>query len=151
MAHFEAARRVDHPAERMFDLVADCGSYPEFVPHCEQLTVTGRGEENGKPVLVAEMTVAYGAMRETFTTRDVMDRDALVIDVVYLDGPFRRFESHWRFEPIGADTSVVHFSADYELRSRILSAIVGPIITRSFDEIIAAFEQRADALYARAV
>jgi coenzyme Q-binding protein COQ10 len=151
MPKFAAERRVDHPAERMFDLVADCEAYPAFVPNCETLTITGRGEENGKPVVVADMTVAYGPMHETFTTRDVFDRDALTIDVTYLDGPFRHFDSRWRFEPVGADACIVHFDVDYELRSRLLAGLLGGVVERSFDAVVAAFQARADTLFARAV
>ena len=133
----------------MFDLVADCEAYPEFVPHCDGLVVTGHGEEGGKEILIAEMTVAYGPMRETFTTRDVLDRKGLIIDVAYLNGPFRHFDGQWRFEPAGKGQSVVHFTIDYALRSRLMAAIAGPVIEHSFRDFIAAFEARADKVYGR--
>ncbi len=149
MPKHASERRVSHAAQTMFDLVADCEAYPEFVPLCDRLVVTRRGEEDGKEVIVAEMTVAYGPVRETFTTRDVLDREALTIDVTYLDGPFRRFESQWRFEPLGNGQSVVHFTVDYELRSRLTAALAGPVIERSFHDFIEAFEARADKVYGR--
>jgi coenzyme Q-binding protein COQ10 len=149
MPQYASERRVPYAAGTMFDLVADCEAYPEFVPLCDSLVITGRGEEDGKEIIIAEMTVAYGPMRETFTTRDVLDRDALVIDVAYLDGPFRRFNSQWRFEPGGDDQSIVHFTVDYELRSRVMAAVAGPVIERSFHDFIEAFEARADKVHGR--
>ena len=89
-------------------------------------------------------------MRETFTTRDVLDRKALTIDVTYLNGPFRHFDGQWRFEPAGKGQSIVHFTIDYELRSRLMAALAGPVIERSFRDFVAAFEARADEVYGRA-
>src|SRR3989304_5828229 len=97
MPKFATERRVQHSAGEMFDLVADCEAYPRFVPLCENLVVRGRGQEDGKEILIADMTVAYGLVRDTFTTRDVLDRDGLTIEVTYLTGPFRHFESRWTF------------------------------------------------------
>ena len=41
-------------------------------------------------MLVADMTVAYKIIRETFTSRVTLDRPNLKILVEYLDGPFSR-------------------------------------------------------------
>jgi coenzyme Q-binding protein COQ10 len=151
MPKFTTERRVRHSAEEMFDLVADCEAYPEFVPLCEKLVLTGRGEEDGKEVLVADMTVAYGPMRETFTTRDVLDREALTIEVTYLSGPFRHFDSRWAFVPEGKSACVVRFTIDYEFRSRLLAGMMGAVFDRAFHKFIEAFETRADAVYGRGV
>ena len=62
----------------MFDLVADVKKYPEFVPLCSALTIKSRNEkEDGTMVLVADMTVAYKIIRETFTSRVTLDRTNL--------------------------------------------------------------------------
>ena len=60
----------------MFALVADIEAYPQFVPLCEQLTVRGRTREGEREILVADMTVGYKAIRETFTTRVTLDHAA---------------------------------------------------------------------------
>ena len=70
MPRFSNKRRVNHSAEEMFDLVADVERYPEFVPMCERLSVRGREAlPDGREVLVASMTVGYGSINETFTSR----------------------------------------------------------------------------------
>ena len=89
MPEFRTTRRVAHSAEEMFDLVADVERYPEFVPFCERLTVRGRRKEGEREVLVADMTVGYKLIRETFTSKVTLDRPALQIRADYLDGPFR--------------------------------------------------------------
>ncbi len=147
MPTFTTERPVRHSAEEMFDLVADCEAYPEFVPLCDNLVITGRDRQDGKGILIADMTVAYGPWRETFTTRDVLDRDALTIDVTYLTGPFRRFDSRWRFEPVDATQSIVHFAVEYEFRSRVLGGLMAAAFDRAFRKLASAFEARADAVY----
>lgn len=131
----------------MFALVADVERYPEFVPLCEKLTVRSRRERDGRTVLVADMTVGYRAIRETFTTQVFLNPDGNTIDVKYLDGPFRYLTNEWRFEPLQGSGSMVHFFIDYEFKSRILAALMGAMFDRAFRMFADAFEKRADALY----
>jgi coenzyme Q-binding protein COQ10 len=93
------------------------------------------------------MTVGYKAFRETFTTRVVADRAALVIAISYLNGPFRRLDGQWAFVPGGASDCTVTFAVDYEFRSRILATLMGAVFEQAFRRFAAAFEARADAVH----
>src|ERR1700716_431203 len=96
MPQFSTKRRVRHSATHMFDLVADVERYPEFVPLCRSLKVRQRiPEPEGVEVLVADMTVAYRFIHETFTSRVTLDRPDLQVQVEYLDEPFSRLETRW--------------------------------------------------------
>ncbi len=131
----------------MFALVADIETYPQFVPLCERLTVRGRHQEGAHAVLVADMTVGYKAIRETFTTRVVLDRAGYTILADYLDGPFRHLHSVWTFRPDGEHACMVGFAIDYEFKSRVLSALMGSVFDRAFRKFSGAFEERADRVY----
>ncbi|MET0599598.1 MAG: type II toxin-antitoxin system RatA family toxin [Mesorhizobium sp.] len=146
MPQFETVKHVRHPPEQMFALVADVERYPEFVPLCERLTVRSRKERDGRAVLVAEMTVGYKAIRETFTSQVHLKPDTDEIDVSYLDGPFRYLKNTWRFDPSGPGCDV-HFSIDYEFKSRFLGAMMGAMFDRAFRMFTHAFEKRADQVY----
>ena len=147
MPKFSTDRRVAHSVDDMFALVADIEAYPQFVPLCEKLAVRGTSSEGGREVLVADMTVGYKAIRETFTTRVVLDRAQSTILADYLDGPFRHLNSVWTFRPDGADACIVGFAIDYEFRSRLLSALMGSVFDRAFRKFSSAFEARADRVY----
>jgi coenzyme Q-binding protein COQ10 len=147
MPTFSTDRRVAHTATEMFDLIADVESYPRFLPLCEGLVIRGRREEQGKQVLVADMTVAWKIIRETFTSKVVLDRPNLTIHASYLDGPFRRLDNRWRFEPAGDRACLVHFWIDYEFRSAALAALMGAMFDRAFRKFTEAFEARADVVY----
>ena len=117
MPSFRTTRRVPHTARQMFDLVADVEKYPEFLPLCEDLRVRRRAQSGeGDEMLVAEMSVGYKAIRETFTTRVTLDRTQLRIVVEYLEGPFSYLENRWTFEAEGAGCNV-EFLIDYEFKS----------------------------------
>jgi coenzyme Q-binding protein COQ10 len=103
MPQFSTNRPVKHSAGEMFDLVADVERYPQFVPLCRALKVRNRiSEPEGVEVLIADMTVAYKLVRETFTSRVTLDRPNLHILVEYLEGPFKKMQNRWVFHPTGA-------------------------------------------------
>lgn len=132
----------------MFDLVADIERYPEFVPMCERLHVRKRsGEPNGVTVIVADMTVAYKVIRETFSSRVTLDPQNLTILVEYLDGPFSHLENRWRFRPESEQVSETDFFIAYEFRSKMLGMVMGALFDSAFRRFAEAFEKRADKLY----
>ncbi len=131
----------------MFALVADIETYPQFVPLCEMLTVHGRSQDGGREMLIADMTVGYKAIRETFTTRVTLDRAAGTILADYIDGPFRHLHNRWTFRADGDHACMVGFAIDYEFKSRVLSALMGGVFDRAFRKFTTAFEERADRIY----
>jgi coenzyme Q-binding protein COQ10 len=151
MPSFTTERRVGHTAEEMFALVSDVEKYPLFVPLCERLVIRGRKPDGEREVLIADMTVAYKFIRETFTTKVVLDRKAGTIRAEYLDGPFKHLDNVWTFKAVDGGHSTVHFAIDYEFRSRTLSALMGTVFDKAFRKFADAFEKRADAVYGVAV
>jgi coenzyme Q-binding protein COQ10 len=147
MPKFETTRHVAHSPERMFALVADIEKYPQFLPMCEALSVRSRKERDGVTVLVADMSVGYKAIRETFTSQVVLKPDENVIDVRYLDGPFRYLQNKWNFLPSSDGGCDVRFFIEYEFRNRILGAMVGAMFDRAFRMFSGAFEKRANEVY----
>ena len=149
MPMFNSTRRVKHSPEQMFALVADVEKYPQFLPLCEGLVVRRRTRrEGGGEVLVADMTVGYKAIRETFATQVLLNRAERAIDVKYIDGPFKYLDNRWRFEEAPGGGTVVNFFIDYEFKSRILGALMGSMFDRAFRMFAEAFEKRADKIYA---
>jgi coenzyme Q-binding protein COQ10 len=150
MPQFANKRRVRHSATEMFDLVADVERYPEFVPLCGGLKVRRRtSKPDGTEVIVADMTVSFKLVRESFTSRVTLDRANLKILVEYLQGPFRSLENRWTFEPKSGDVCDVGFFISYEFKSRMLAMLMGSMFDAAFQRFAAAFESRADKVYGR--
>jgi coenzyme Q-binding protein COQ10 len=149
MPSFRTTRSVPHAPAQMFDLVADVERYPEFLPLCTGLRVRRRVQgEPGVETLVAEMSIGFKRIAETFTTKVVLDRPKLDINVSYIDGPFRYLENRWEFRPEG-DGCAVRFFIDYEFRSLALGLVMGAMFDHAFRRFTDAFESRADLVYGR--
>lgn len=142
----------------MFDLVADVERYPEFVPLCSAMRVIRRTHFADREIVVAEMQVAYKLIRESFTSRVTLIRGGRAILVEYLDGPFRRMENRWTFQPVPdgavsvvqpvrAATCEIEFFISYEFRSRMLGLLMGAMFDAAFRRFASAFESRADAVF----
>lgn len=142
-------KALPYSAEEMFALVGDIERYPEFLPWCSHLAVKERREEAGKITLIADMTISFKIVRESFTTRVVLDPAARRIDVAYINGPFRYLHNSWQFEPQTNGGSVVDFFIDFEFRSRTLGALIGTVFHLAIAKLVAAFEARATELYRR--
>src|SRR5437016_1381187 len=150
MPRFSNKRRVQHRAEQMFNLVADVERYPEFVPLCQSLKIRQRTPKpDGTELVVADMTVSFKLVRETFTSRITLDRPNLKILVEYLKGPFSSLENRWTFEPRGEGACDVGFFIAYEFRSRMLAMLMGTMFDTAFQRFAAAFEKRADQVYGK--
>ena len=136
----------------MFDLVADVESYPEFVPLCKALKVRERTPSgDGIETIVADMTVSFKLVRESFRSRVTLDRPKLQILVEYLQGPFSHMQNHWTFKPTGEQSCEIEFYIDYEFRSRMLGMLMGSMFDAAFRRFATAFETRADRVYGRKI
>jgi len=105
MPSFRTQKQVAHSADKMFALVADIERYPEFLPMCESLTIRSRREQDGNVLLVADMSVGYKLVRESFTTQVYLQPKACRIDVQYIDGPFKYLQNRWQFLPVGTEAA----------------------------------------------
>ncbi len=94
MPRFTEQKLVPYRDEQLFDLVADVGRYPEFLPWCAGAKLRSATETE----LVADLTIGFGPFRESFTSRVALQRPGL-IRVRYENGPFRYLTNQWRFIP----------------------------------------------------
>ena len=152
MPRFSNKRRVQHRADQMFDLVADVERYPEFVPLCSALKVRRRNTQgDGTEIIVADMTVSFKLVKETFASEVTLDRANRKILVRYLQGPFSSLENRWTFEPKGEEACDVGFFIAYEFKSKMLATLMGAMFDAAFTRFSGAFEKRADMIYGKRV
>lgn len=140
-------RVVPYSAAQMYDLIADIGAYPEFLPWCAAARVRSRRPSDAGEIVDADLVISFKLFRERFGSRVTLRPEAGEIDVSYLDGPFRYLNNHWRFVPLPGGGCEVDFFVDFEFRSRTLQAIIGVVFNEAMQRIVRAFEARAEALY----
>jgi coenzyme Q-binding protein COQ10 len=132
---------VPYTPEQMFDLVADVGKYPQFLPWC----VASRIRSHNGHQLVADLTIGFGPFRESFTSRVALKR-AHQVKVKYENGPFRYLNNQWDFKPSPRGCEV-EFFVDFEFRSRILQAAIGVVFNEAVRRMVNAFLKRAHDVY----
>jgi coenzyme Q-binding protein COQ10 len=132
---------VPYRPEQLFDLVADVGKYPQFLPWC----VGARVRSHTETELVADLTIGFGPFRESFTSRVALDRPGHV-KVTYENGPFRYLNNTWGFKPDPRGCRV-DFFVDFEFRSRILQAAIGVVFNEAVRLMVRAFIKRARDVY----
>lgn len=135
-------KRLPYTAEQMFDLVADVARYDEFLPWIVGVRVKSDSESE----MVADLLVGFKALREKFTSRVLKDRPD-TIEVIYLDGPMKDLDNHWRFSPLPDGGCEIDFRVEFTFRNRIFEALAGQYVDRAFHKMVAAFVARAEQLY----
>ncbi|MBF9033634.1 type II toxin-antitoxin system RatA family toxin [Rhodobacterales bacterium HKCCE2091] len=145
-AHSET-RSLPYTAEQMYDLVADVGSYPEFIPWTSAARVRSVEDKGDHTVMLADLVVGFRMFREKFLSRVTLWPEPRRIDTEYIEGPFKHMISKWRFEDREGGGCDVHFEVDFEFRNRLLQGAAGLFFFDAMQRIVRAFEARADTLY----
>lgn len=138
-------RHVPHLPDRMYALVADLERYPKFIPNCSAMDVK---RDMGQPgdVRLARMTIKFGPLTQSYTSRVVSDPKALTIEARAIDGPFSFLVSKWRFDPEGQGTRI-RFDIDFKFSNPLIAKLAEPAFAAKQDEIMDAFVDEADRRY----
>ena len=139
-------RTMPYTAQQMYDLIADVGAYPQFLPWCAAARIRKRAQRSDAEIVDAELVISFKVFREKFGSRVTLLPNDQKIDVEYLDGPFRYLNNHWSFTNCEGGCEV-DFFVDFEFKSKILQSIIGVVFGEAMQRIVGAFETRANALY----
>ncbi|WIY54340.1 type II toxin-antitoxin system RatA family toxin [Devosia sp. YIM 151766] len=135
-------RHVPHLPERMFGIVADLADYPRFIPNCTAMAVRPDPAGNDE-VRLAKMTISFGPITQSYTSRVTLDRQKRTIRAKAVDGLFAYLDSVWSFEPEGQGTRV-RFEIDFKIANPLIAAVAEPAFAAKQEEIIRAFSDEAD-------
>ncbi|MEP4198180.1 MAG: type II toxin-antitoxin system RatA family toxin [Aliishimia sp.] len=137
---------LPYTAQQMYDLVADVGAYPKFLPWCAAARIRRETVEGDATVLDADLIVSFKVFREKFGSRVLLYPETRKIDTEYLDGPFKHMMSTWSFVDTEGGCEVSFF-VDFEFRNAILQGIIGVVFNEAMQRIVRAFERRAADLH----
>jgi ribosome-associated toxin RatA of RatAB toxin-antitoxin module len=133
---------IAHSAERMYELVTDVSKYPEFLPWCGGVEIF----EQSESILEAKIHIKFKGLEQFFHTRNTNIRPTS-IDMVFVDGPFKKFQGKWTFTPLRADACKIEFQLHYEFESFILEKVIGPVFGLIAGTFVDGFVKRADQVY----
>ena len=146
MHTYSETRVLPYSPDKIFALVVDIEKYPEFLPWCRAARVLSRSKDS----FLGELVISFSHMTERYTSRviptpPIADKEGW-IEVVLVNGPFKHLTNHWRFVP-HADGTELHFTVDFEFKSKLLNTLMGGMFTRASEKMVGAFMDRAKALY----
>ena len=136
-------RHVPHLPQRMFEIVADLGDYPRFIPNCKAMDVRKDPAAGSADVRLAKMTLFFGPITQAYISRVMLDHQALTITAKAVDGPFAYLDSVWSFAPEGMGTRV-RFEIDFKISNPFIAAVAEPAFAAKQEEIMRAFADEAD-------
>ena len=146
MTSHSETRVLPFTAAQMYDLVADVARYPEFLPWTAGARVRSVVDRGAYREMRADLVVSFKLFRETFGSRVRLFDAEWRIETSYVEGPFKRMDSTWQFRDVAGGVEV-SFSTDFEFRNRLLQGAAGMFFHQAMQQIVRAFERRAQALY----
>lgn len=143
MAQIRLSETLPFTAQQMYDLVVDVRSYTKFLPWCVAVRIWDETPEQ----FMAELTVAFKGIRESFQTLDRIVAGQSV-EINLRSGPFQYLVSTWKFIPDG-EKCRVDFFIDFRFQSRLKEMALGPVFSQASRQMLSAFRKRAQDLYGR--
>ncbi len=143
LSHIEK-KQVNYSADQMFDLVADVAKYKEFAPWCVASRIN---KWDGDTIFYADLIVGYKLLRERFSSKVFLDKDANHIYIEYLHGPLKHLKNHWRFIPQDNGSCIIDFSVEFEFQNNILQGLAEVFFQEVIRRMVGAFEDRARQIY----
>ncbi|MFO1372735.1 MAG: type II toxin-antitoxin system RatA family toxin [Candidatus Competibacteraceae bacterium] len=144
MAIIRKSALVLYSAANMYALVGDIKAYPQFLPWCRSTHILSHNEDEVR----ATIEMVKGGVHKSFTTSNRMQKHKM-IDIRLLEGPFKRLEGYWRFEPLRADASKVSLDMEFEFANHLLRLAVEPVFKQIANSLVDAFCKRAVDLYGK--
>ncbi len=148
MSHFYQDKILNYSAEKLYQIIIDVESYPEFLPWCKFAKITKYIDINQ---FEADLTVNFKAVMQKYTSLVVGDFDAdkknFTVTAKAISGPFRKLETKWHIIAIDSDVSNVSCEINFEFSSRLIDKMLSSVFTIASQKMISAFEERAKNLF----
>ena len=133
---------VSHSAKKLFDIVIDIESYPEYIPWCTLMVVNERKNNE----IYADMYVQYKfVLAQKFGSRVKFDSNKLTIETNYTEGPLKDLTTNWKFEKIEDKKSKIIFNVNFEFKNFIYQKVAETFYPLIENKMINSFKERADS------
>jgi len=150
LPRFTATRRVNFSPQQIFDVVADVGSYKEFLPLVERSTVRNRKPAvDGYESFNADLVIGHKKMgiHESFSSQVETSSANLSVNAVSSGNAVKKLISSWQITSVEGNKSDITFAVDYEMKSHLLQILLSRMFDHVAKKVMGAFEARAEELY----
>ncbi|RDW69132.1 ubiquinone-binding COQ10-like protein [Aspergillus mulundensis] len=171
-----ASRTLPYKPEPLFNVISSVESYEQFLPFLTASTVTARDSETGLPSQ-AYLTVGYGPLSETFTSKVDCDRARWVVEarsgerfvqqapkkeasglgaLASLagfpgadEGIFEYLSTRWELVPEAEASTTVKLEIRFEFKNQLYVSMMSAVEGQMARIMIEAFEKRIREVHGR--
>ncbi|OJJ35639.1 hypothetical protein ASPWEDRAFT_97966, partial [Aspergillus wentii DTO 134E9] len=157
-----ASRTLPYPPQGLYKVISSVESYSQFLPFLTASTVTARDPESNYPTR-AFLTIGYGPLSETFTSRVDCDEGKWVVEARSgakfgvdskmgqegLDFPganegiFEYLSTRWELVPsVDGRSTRVDLEIQFEFRNQMHAMMMSAVEGQMAGVMIEAFEKR---------
>ena len=141
MKNSQREELIYHSVEKIFDIVIDIESYPEYIPWCSKMIVNQRKKNE----IFADMYVQYKfILPQKFGSHVKFDRNKLIIKTKYIEGPLKDLTTNWRFEKVENKKSKIIFDVNFQFKNFIHQKLAETFYPLIENKMIDSFKKRAD-------
>ena len=142
MTTIKRSALLPYPAERIYALVSDIESYPQYMDGCVGAVILKR--EPG--VVEARLDLARAGVEYSFATRNLL-REHELIELELLQGPFDSFKGSWRFQRLGDLACKVSLDLEFRLNNSVLGVAAAKLFESVTSSLVDSLARRAKQLY----
>ena len=139
-------RLIECKKNQLIDLVLDIEKYPEFVPFCLDAHVYEKKEKNDLILIVADLTIGRGPIKDTYKSDVKFNKKDDSIKVTNIGGPLKHLKNTWYFNEYENRTEI-SFDIDFEIENKFLNLVMLKSFQFGLDKIADAFQKRAKDLF----
>lgn len=142
MATVKRSALVPYSAHKMYCLVNDVGSYPQFMDGCSAVEII----EHTDKLMRATLCLRKAGMEVNLTTCNQLVADTS-IEMRLQNGPFKTFNGLWQFKPLSDSACKLTLDLEFEFKSRTLASVATGMFSGVSNNLVDALCKRADEIY----
>lgn len=133
---------VTFSVQKMFDLVNDVASYPQYMDNCVGAEIL----EQGPLRMVAKLHLKKGQIKYSFTTSNTLEPPHR-ISICLEEGPFSRLSGEWVFKPLTESACKVMLELEFEFSSLSVGIATSGLFVSVANNLVNALSKRAEEVY----
>ena len=142
MTTIKRSALLPYPAERIYALVNDIESYPQYMDGCVGAEILNR-----RPGLVeARLDLARGGVAHSFATRNIL-QEYHTIELQLLEGPFDSFSGRWHFQQLGDLACKVSLNLEFQMSNSVLGIAAAKLFDSVTSSLVDSLARRARQVY----
>jgi coenzyme Q-binding protein COQ10 len=141
MKNSKREEAISHSAIKLFNIVLDIESYPEYIPWCTKIVINQRKKNE----IYADMYVKYKfILVQKFGSHVKFDKNNFTIETSYIEGPLKDLTTKWKFKEIDKKNSKIFFDVNFEFKNYLHQKVAETFYPLIENKMINSFKKRAD-------